>query len=75
MLIHIFSHKIYYEIYGAEHSDTLLYLHGGPGASCLDFVNQAKALSRKMRIIIFDQFGVLRSDAIAEDEEIGRAVV
>ncbi len=69
MLIHIFSHKIYYEIYGAEHSDTLLYLHGGPGASCLDFVNQAKALSRKMRIIIFDQFGVLRSDAIAEDEE------
>ena len=69
MFISVFGKKIYYEMYGAEHSDTLLYLHGGPGASCLDFVNQAKALSSKMRIIIFDQLGVLRSDAIAEDED------
>lgn len=33
------------------------------------FVNQAKALSRKMRIIIFGRSDVLRSDAIAEDVE------
>lgn len=69
MFVDVFSHKIYYEAYGAEHRNTLLYLHGGPGASCLDFVNQAKALGEKIRVILFDQFGVLRSDAIGEDED------
>ena len=68
MFVNIWGKNIWYDIYGAEHSDTLLYLHGGPGASCLDFVNQAKALSRKMKVIIFDQLGVLRSDGIAENE-------
>lgn len=68
MLMKILGKQIWYEIYGAEHSGTLLYLHGGPGASCLDFVNQAKALGENMRVVIFDQLGVLRSEAIAEDE-------
>lgn len=68
MFINIWGKKIWYEIYGAEYEDTLLYLHGGPGASCLDFVNQAKALSKKMKVVIFDQLGVLRSEAIAESE-------
>jgi len=68
MFVNIWGKNIWYDIYGAEHSDTLLYLHGGPGASCLDFVNQAKALSGKMRVVIFDQLGALRSDAIAESE-------
>lgn len=68
MFVNIWGKNIWYDIYGAEHGDTLLYLHGGPGASCLDFVNQAKALSRKMKVIIFDQLGVLRSDGIAENE-------
>ncbi len=71
MFIDIFGKKIYYEMYGAEHKDTLLYLHGGPGASCLDFVNQAKALSEKRKIILFDQLGVLRSEAIGENEDYG----
>lgn len=68
MFIDIWGKKIWYELYGAEYHDTLLYLHGGPGASCLDFVHQAKALSGKMRVVIFDQLGVLRSEAIAGDE-------
>lgn len=34
----------------------------------MDFVNQAKALSAKMKVVIFDQLGVLRSEAIAESE-------
>ncbi|MFG6327912.1 MAG: alpha/beta fold hydrolase [Lachnospiraceae bacterium] len=68
MFINILGMKIWYEIYGTEYNDTLLYLHGGPGASCLDFVNQAKALSEKMKVIIFDQLGVLRSETIAENE-------
>lgn len=57
------------EVYGDRHRDALVYLHGGPGASCLDFVNQAKALGEKLKVIIFDQLGVLRSDAIAENED------
>ena len=68
MFIDIWGKKIWYEIYGMEYNDTLLYLHGGPGASCLDFVNQAKALSEKMKVVIFDQLGVLRSEALAENE-------
>lgn len=71
MFITIWGKKIWYEIHGAEHSGTLLYLHGGPGASCLDFENQARALSEKMKVVIFDQLGVLRSDAIAGDESYG----
>ena len=71
MFVNIWGKNIWYDIYGAEHSDTLLYLHGGPGASCLDFVNQAKALSGKMKVVIFDQLGVLRSDAIAGQESYG----
>lgn len=71
MFISIWGKKIWYEIYGAEYGDTLLYLHGGPGASCLDFVNQARALGEKIRVVIFDQLGVLRSDAIGEDESYG----
>lgn len=61
MYMTVWGKKIWYEVYGAEHDDTLLYLHGGPGASCLDFVDQAKALSKKMKAVIFDQLGVLRS--------------
>lgn len=69
MFVHIFGKKIYYEMYGTECDNILLYLHGGPGASCLDFVNQAKALSKKMKVILLDQLGVLRSEAIAENED------
>lgn len=68
MYIDIFGKKIWYEIYGAGYDDTLLYLHGGPGASCLDFAGQARALGEKMKVIMFDQLGVLRSEAIAEHE-------
>ena len=71
MFMDIWGKKIWYEVYGAEHSGTLLYLHGGPGASCLDFVDQARALGEKRRVILFDQLGVMRSDAIAEDESYG----
>ena len=68
MYLNIWGKKIWYEVYGAEHSDTLLYLHGGPGASCLDFVEQARALCENMRVVLFDQLGVLRPDEIGEQE-------
>ena len=66
--INISGKNIYYEIHGANHETVLLYLHGGPGASCLDFYNTAERLSEDLQVISFDQYGVLRSKAIAENE-------
>lgn len=66
------SLDLYVEHLGQAHQEALLYLHGGPGASCLDFsVYQAKELSKRIRVISMDQRGVLRSDPIEEDEPFG----
>ncbi|MCH5286358.1 MAG: alpha/beta hydrolase [Christensenellaceae bacterium] len=69
--IRIFGKNIYYEVYGEQHDRTLVYFHGGPGASCLDFAAQARELGRQVRVILFDQYGVLRSDPVAEEEPYG----
>lgn len=69
--IKISGKDIYYEIYGKNNGNSLVYLHGGPGASSLDFTAQAKALSSELMVIIFDQWGVLRSDQIKENEDYG----
>jgi proline iminopeptidase len=71
MLIEVDSKKIYIEEYGKENKHTIIYFHGGPGASCLDFINQAKALGKKYHVISFDQYGVMRSDAIPDNEPFG----
>ena len=59
---------MYYELCGAEHEEALVYLHGGPGASCLDFELQAKAIGKHKKVIALDQWGVLRSGAINETD-------
>lgn len=66
--INTLGKNIYYELYGATNETVLLYLHGGPGASCLDFCNTAERLSKELQVVSFDQYGVLRSEAIAENE-------
>lgn len=64
--------KIYVEAMGEEHLPTFLYLHGGPGAGCYDFLlTQGELLSQFIRIIAIDQRGVLRSDAITNEESFG----
>jgi len=64
--------RLYVEQYNEEAEEVLLYLHGGPGASCIDFCfYQAKELSRALRVIAIDQRGVLRSDPIYENEQFG----
>lgn len=40
--INICSKQIYYEKYGEENSPILVYLHGGPGESCLTYTYQVK---------------------------------
>lgn len=64
--------KIYVEVMGEEHLPAFLYLHGGPGAGCYDFLlTQGELLSQFIRIIAIDQRGVLRSDAITNEESFG----
>jgi len=49
----------------------MLYLHGGPGASCYGFmVWQGELLSRSCFVVGMDQRGVLRSDPLADGERI-----
>lgn len=72
--IKTYNKEIYYEIYGECNKNTLVYFHGGPGASCLDFAVQAKALGSKLKVIIFDQCGVLRSERIMENESYGMKI-
>lgn len=61
--------KIYAELYMNNHSKTALFLHGGPGAGCDYFRYHAQLLSDSMNVVIFDQRGVLRSDAIQDQEK------
>lgn len=63
---------LYVEQYGDPSNEAILYLHGGPGASCLDFCHyQAKALSEYFLVITLDQRGVLRSEPLELDESFG----
>ena len=66
----ISGRKIYYEEYGTDKAPTLIYLHGGPGESCLTYTYQARKLGETFHVISFDQYGVFRSDAVG-DESLG----
>ena len=69
--IEVDSKNIYYDEYGADNERVIAYFHGGPGEGCWSFVHQAMIFGEKYRVITFDQYGVLRSDAIGEDEAFG----
>ena len=66
--IDVCGKQIYYEEYGKGNSPTLVYIHGGPGESCLTYTYQAQKLGERFHIISFDQYGVFRSDPILEEE-------
>jgi proline iminopeptidase len=60
---------LYVETAGERSAPPVLYLHGGPGAGSYDFsVTQAGLLAERLHVIMVDQRGVLRSDALADDE-------
>jgi proline iminopeptidase len=61
--------QIYYEEYGAENNPTMIYMHGGPGESCLTYTYQTQKFGTFFHVISFDQYGVLRSDAIPEEQK------
>ncbi len=46
---------------GDPERPAVLYLHGGPGSGCYDFVlHQGQRLAASVRLIAVDQRGVLR---------------
>ncbi len=50
---------------GDPERPAVLYLHGGPGSGCYDFVlHQGQRLAASVRLIAVDQRGVLRSDPL-----------
>lgn len=64
--------ELYVEIFGPEHAPVVLYLHGGPGSSCYDFIYfQKTLLENNLRVVAIDQRGVLRSEVIGENESFG----
>lgn len=70
-IINLDGKDLYVEQYGDKHNSKIVYFHGGPGANCLDFRNQAINLSSYFHVIIFDQFGVLRSGRMSETDTFG----
>jgi proline iminopeptidase len=70
-IIRLGNRDLYVEQYGNVHNFPIVYFHGGPGANCLDFREQAKRLSDYYYVIIFDQFGCLRSGRPDKEEQFG----
>lgn len=62
---------------GARDAPALLYLHGGPGMGCHEFVRwQGAALARRgLRVVAFDQRGTHHSDPVAAEEELTESVL
>jgi len=71
-LMEVRGKNLYVETAGSKDLPVLVYLHGGPGASCYDFVAvQMARLAEYFYVVTFDQRGVLRSDPIDADEVFG----
>lgn len=67
--INVRGKALYVEDIGPRHAPALVYVHGGPGAGSYDFaLTQRDRLSRHLRLIIFDQRGAMRSEAVGENE-------
>ncbi len=71
-LLRINGTHLFVDERGPADGPPLLYLHGGPGQSCWDFMASVgdRIADRGIRLIGVDQRGVLRSDALAEGTEI-----
>lgn len=59
--------RLFLDLRGVDSGPPLLYLHGGPGMSCYEFMAwQGERLSRRLFLVGLDQRGVLRSDPLGE---------
>jgi proline iminopeptidase len=66
-LISVNGTRVFVDDRGEPDAPALLYIHGGPGQGCYDFMRaQGERLARRLRIIGVDQRGTLRSDRLPE---------
>jgi proline iminopeptidase len=66
-LLDINGTRLFADIRGPEDAPPLLFIHGGPGQSCYDFMHtQGDRLAKQLRIIGIDQRGLLRSDPLPD---------
>ncbi len=64
-LVSVGGTRLFVDERGDSGAPPLLFIHGGPGQSCYDYMySQGDLLSRHMRLIGVDQRGVLRSDPL-----------
>jgi len=64
-LVGINGTRIFVDDRGDPAAPALLFIHGGPGQGCYDFMrSQGDLLARRLRIIAVDQRGTLRSDPL-----------
>lgn len=58
--------RVFVDVRGEASSPGLLYVHGGPGQGCYEFMAaQGDRLAESLRVIGLDQRGVLRSDPLS----------
>jgi len=55
--------RLYVEAYISGFPNTILFIHGGPGESCISFSYAAHLLAQRCNVIVLDQRGVMRSPA------------
>ena len=64
-LVEIGSTRLFVDDRGDADAPPLLFIHGGPGQGCYDFMRSVgDSLARQLRIIGVDQRGTLRSDPL-----------
>jgi len=67
----ITSHGLYADVRGDAAAPALLFLHGGPGQGCYDFMTiQGDLIGRAVLLIGIDQRGVDRSAPLPEDARL-----
>ena len=70
-LVPVRGTRVYVEDTGPRDAPALFYLHGGPGTGGYGFsFYQRERLSPRLRLVVIDQRGVLRSDPILETEMV-----
>jgi proline iminopeptidase len=68
--------RLFVDDRGDAAAPPLLFIHGGPGQSCYDFMQvQGDMLARRLRIIGVDQRGTLRSDPLPPEPALTAAVL
>jgi len=64
-LVRINGTRIFVDDRGEADAPSLLFIHGGPGQGCYDFMHsQGDRLAARLRVIGVDQRGTLRSDPL-----------